>query len=455
MNIKVRFAILFTSFVSVILIISSITIYFLYANFRVEEYYTRINKETLASYNLFIENNIKVIDQQKNISKNEQSLIDFFILVYDSTQKRIYQSTDSLVKDPPKIYFNKTLINSEYRFTKNGRDVLMLYFADTGYYVFASAKDIYGLRKLRNIQLILIIVFVGSFFISILASLVFVKQAFRPLKELSNQMLDIDDVRTAQPLLVGTSNDEMTQIARSYNSMIQKLKNAFEYQNVFVNHASHELRTPLAVMLSQTEAALNNELTATELKRVLQSLKEDQLDMVELANALLLLSQFEKGETEKQWNNIRIDELIYECMESSKKAFPNIEISFNFINVPEENNLLIPANKSLLGTALKNLIKNGYQYSYDKKIKISLLVNEELTEITVENNGKEVPQEQRDQLFVPFFRAKNVDMEMGYGLGLAIVLRILQAHDGAIVYKVCDTGKNCFTITLQKQKPVE
>lgn len=46
-------------------------------------------------------------------------------------------------------------------------------------------------------------------------------------------------------------------------------------------------------------------------------------------------------------------------------------------------------------------------------------------------------------------------MEMGYGLGLAIVLRIVQAHDGLINYKVGNTGKNCFTITLQKQKPVE
>ncbi len=81
-----------------------------------------------------------------------------------------------------------------------------------------------------------------------------------------------------------------------------------------------------------------------------------------------------------------------------------------------------------------------------------ILIN---SECRFTNNGKKVPQEQRDQLFVPFFRVKNVDIEMGYGLGLVIVLRIVQAHEAAIIYKVFNTGKNCFTITLQKQKPVE
>lgn len=455
MNIKLRFAILFTSFVLLILILSSFTIYFLYANFRIQEYYARINKEALFNYNRFIDNpqNTGKINVQN--FQAEAPLLDFFILVYDSTRKKIFQSNDSLVKDPELQFFNSTFRNSETRFTKNGREALMLYFADTGNYVFASAYDKYGLRKLKNIQLILISVLLGGFIISLIAAFVFVKHAFKPLKLLSNQMVEIQEISTAQPILVANKNDEIEQIALSYNAMIERLKKTFEYQKVFIDYASHELRTPLAVMLSQTEAALNNNLNETELLQVLLSLKEDQQETIDLTNALLSLSLFEKNGTLHYSELVRVDELIYDCIEYSKKSFINLEISFNFVNIPEEADLLLLANKSLLKTAIKNLIKNGYQYSYDKKIKISLLVNTEVVEITVENSGKEVPQEQRGHLFVPFFRAKNVDMEMGYGLGLAIVLRIIQAHNGEIIYKVCDTGRNCFTIQLQKQKPVE
>lgn len=455
MNIKLRFAILFTSFVLLILILSSVTIYFLYANFRVQEYYARINKEALFTYNRFIDNptNTQKIDVQT--FQAEAPLLDFFILVYDSTYKRIYQSNDSLVRDPQPFFFKSTFQKSETRFTKNGREALMLYFANTGNYVFASAYDKYGLRKLKNIQLILMGVLLGGFIISIIAAFVFVKHAFKPLKLLSNQMVEIQEINSANPILIANKNDEIEQIALSYNAMIERLKKAFEYQKVFIDYASHELRTPLAIMLSQTEAALNNNLNANDLKNVLLSLKEDQQETIDLTNALLSLSLFDKNGILPHAEQVRIDELIYECIEHSKKTFNNIEISFNFVNVPEESHLLQLANKSLLKTAIKNLIKNGFQYSYDKKIKVNLFVNAEIVEITVENSGKEVPQEQRDHLFVPFFRAQNVDMEMGYGLGLAIVLRIVQAHNGAIIYKVCDTGRNCFTIQLQKQKPVE
>lgn len=455
MNIKLRFALLFTSFVLLILILSSITIYFLYANFRVQEYYARINKEALFAYNKFIDNpgNIEKINTQT--FQAEAPLLDFFILVYDSTHRRIYQSNDSLIRDPQAQFFKSTFQNSETRFAKNGREALMLYFADTGNYVFASAYDKYGLRKLKNIQLILMGVLLGGFIISIIAAFVFVKHAFKPLKLLSNQMVEIQEINNAEPVIIANKNDEIEQIALSYNAMIERLKKTFEYQKVFIDYASHELRTPLATMLSQTEAALNNNLSATDLNNVLLSLKEDQHKTIDLTNALLSLSLFEKNGTLPHPELVRIDELIYECIEHSKKSFINLEISFNFLNVPQESDLLVLANKALLKTAINNLIKNGFQYSFDKKIKISLLVNEEIVEITVENGGKEVPHEERDQLFVPFFRAKNVDMEMGYGLGLAIVLRIVQAHQGVIIYKVCDTGRNCFTVQLQKQKPVD
>ncbi|MFT2526190.1 histidine kinase dimerization/phospho-acceptor domain-containing protein, partial [Escherichia coli] len=69
---------------------------------------------------------------------------------------------------------------------------------------------------------------------------------------------------------------------------------AFFFQKNFVQHASHELRTPLAVMLSQTESALHNQHTIEEYKKILESLREDQQQMIELTNSLLLISQYEK-----------------------------------------------------------------------------------------------------------------------------------------------------------------
>jgi signal transduction histidine kinase len=167
------------------------------------------------------------------------------------------------------------------------------------------------------------------------------------------------------------------------------------------------------------------------------------------------LSQYEKISATDNLEIVRIDDVIYECMEDIKKAFPDVIINFNFNDILAEEYLYIDANKSLLVSAIRNLIKNGYQYSLDKQISIELSANEDKIEVVFENNGEQVREDQQDKLFIPFFRADNIDKQKGHGLGLSIVQRIIQIHNGKIAYSALRNTKNSFTITLQKQKPVE
>jgi len=110
----------------------------------------------------------------------------------------------------------------------------------------------------------------------------------------------------------------------------------FEMQKSFVHHASHELRTPLANMLAQTESALRREFSLEEAKEILQSLKEDQQELIELTNSLLLLSQYEKIYYTPEWPEVRIDEVLYDTIAAVKKIFPNISLSLEFIRMPEK-----------------------------------------------------------------------------------------------------------------------
>ncbi len=454
MNIKIRFAILFTSFVLLILIASEIAIYFLYADFRTEEFYSRINREAIYTFNQY-SNDKTPTPKNANDINSEVALVSFSSVIFDSAKHVLYKTIDSINVLPPVGYFKKAQKIGEVRFIANNKECLLLYFADTGNFVYADALDKYGLRKLNNIKLILLGVLIGGISLTIFISFFFVKQAFKPLKKLSDQMLQTTELSNAAFVHIDTRNDEVSLIAKSYNAMIERLKKAFDHQYSFVNHASHELRTPLAIMLSQTEAAISNNLSNEQLKEVLTSLKEDQQGIIELTNALLLLSQFDKSVNIQSWETIRIDELIYDCIIEAKKAFPEANINFNFTALPEEEDLSNKANKSLLITAIRNLIKNGYQYSTDKQVVINLFVDNKITSISVENKGKPIAEEQRGKLFIPFFRGDNVDKQKGHGLGLSIVHSIIKVHAGKIEYTTTAEGINCFTITLQKQKPVE
>ena len=115
-------------------------------------------------------------------------------------------------------------------------------------------------------------------------------------------------------------NNEIVQIASNFNEMLDRLEKAFQMQRNFVHHASHDLRTPLATMLSQTESALRKDLSPAEAKRVLESLKEDQLGMIELSNALLLLAQYENLNFSPDWPMVRLDEIIHDTMMSAKSC---------------------------------------------------------------------------------------------------------------------------------------
>jgi signal transduction histidine kinase len=218
-----------------------------------------------------------------------------------------------------------------------------------------------------------------------------------------------------------------------------------------VHHASHELRTPLASMLSQTESALNKQLSVSEYMQILTSLKEDELNIIELTNALLLLAQYEKLEANNTWPLVRIDELIYETMANVQKMIPDASVHFQFSSLPSnEADIMVRGNEALLKVAMFNLIKNGINYSSNRKVDITINIEQSAMKIKFENNGTVLTDEEANNIIVPFFRGANVQKIKGYGLGLSIVYRVLQLHHGYLQYAAVNASINQFTIVLPK-----
>ncbi|MGC8749291.1 ATP-binding protein, partial [Hydrotalea sp.] len=339
----------------------------------------------------------------------------------------------------------------EHHYQENQRQFVAMYMPQTKHYIIASGIDLVGMTKLADLRIILTIVFLGGLLLTALFSFFFVNGALKPLRLLSVQMKYTTEQNLNKRLPERKTHDELWQISQNFNEMLSRLNTAFENQKSFVHHASHELRTPLASMLSQTESALNKKLTEHEYKQVLQSLKEDELNIIELTNALLLLAQYEKMAEQTEWPAIRADEVIYESMATVQKMIPEASIMFQFSSLPdEEKEILIKGNEGLLKVAIINLIKNAINYSTDKKVQITLVPEKQKMRIKFENTGAVLSSEEVNKLVVPFFRGANVQKVKGYGLGLAIVHRILQLHNGQLSYEAINNNLNCFTIVLPK-----
>ena len=147
-----------------------------------------------------------------------------------------------------------------------------------------------------------------------------------------------------------------------------------------------------------------------------------------------------------------IDEIIYDTISFIKKLFPNAEINFSFESVPEnEDDIIIRGNESLLKSAFGNLVKNGYLYSSDKKINITVSYNHQDIFIHFDNFGDCI-NSTFEELITPFYRGDNATNIRGFGLGLSIVDRIIKLHKGDITYQYIEQKINRFTIQLHKAK---
>ncbi len=453
MSLRLRFALLFTIFVAIVLLISSVTIYILYFNYRQADFYELVKSEGLEFYDFVT----KIATPKNKISSknvqmlHETILWDETLLLIDSTGKVIDKIPDTLSYSIKPAFLNHIKKIGEHRYLDNQRQYVAMYIPQTHHYIIASGVDVVGMNKLADLRIILTTVFLGGLLITALFSFFFVNGALKPLRLLSTQMKYTTEQNLNKRLPERKTHDELWQIAQNFNEMLSRLNKAFENQKSFVHHASHELRTPLASMLSQTESALNKKLTEQEYVLVLQSLKEDELNLIELTNALLLLSQYEKMNESTQWPKIRIDELIYETMANVQKMIPDDTVLFQFSSLPDdEEDIMVQGNDALLKVAMINLIKNGINYSNDRKVLITIVPEKSVMKIQFENSGTVLTEAESNNMMVPFFRGANVQKVKGYGLGLSIVQRILQLHQGSLLYTAVNNSINRFTIVLPK-----
>ena len=449
MNLKLRFALFFTFFVAVILVISSSSIYFLYYNYRSGDYYKRLQSEARQTVDEFIANRAfrKGSGQmphpfRKDMFSNEN------LLILDSAYNVLFKDPDSYNYTSDEVLMKNIFAapGFEYKYQIGERDCIGLYIEKQKLYVLISAVDQNGLRKLSTLQTILAAVFLGGILLTSIMSFFFVQHAFKPLAKLSLLMKSTTEMSLSERLDEPNGRNELNSIVQNFNGMLERLNEAFESQKSFVHHASHELRTPLATMLAQTEAALRKDLSIEEYRQVLQSLKEDQEGLVDLSNSLLLLSQYERIQSANKWPPIRIDEVLYDTMSNARKMLSPIEIELQFAQVPDdEKDLMVKGNEALLKVAFTNLIKNAWQYSADKKVMITIETSGQHVIVHFDNNGDHLSESEIDKLKVPFFRGSNAVNVKGFGLGLSIVQRIMLLHHGSFGYTIAASGINRFT----------
>jgi signal transduction histidine kinase len=301
------------------------------------------------------------------------------------------------------------------------------------YLVIVSALNPYGLRELRELQKILVIGFLGALVMAYFVGKAFSYYTFVPIRRLTDKVKSITSDNLHQRLDGPDGKDEIAELTHTFNNMLNRLETAFATQNNFVSNASHELRTPLTIISSEIELALNRRPSPDEQENILRTIGTETDKLIQILNSLLLLAQSGFDGKKQQWQHIRMDELLWQAIESTQKIHRHSKINVDFSSLPDsEAALTVKGNSNLLRLAISNIISNACKYSQNKLVTVRLSTQPQHIMISITDQGIGIPPTDLQHIFEPFFRASNTHAYEGHGVGLPLTLNIIRLHQGEI-----------------------
>lgn len=246
----------------------------------------------------------------------------------------------------------------------------------------------------------------------------------RPLKWLHSgvEAVSEGDFSTRVPVV---RNDEIGKVARAFNQMTTRVRDMMDDRERLLADVSHELRSPLARMKVALEMLPEGDKRDT--------IAQDIRTMESLTTALLereqIRTRLQSGVSEPAAGTVNLIVLASEVIDNFHNTSPGVDL-----HVPPQS-LEIQGDPALFKILLKNLIDNALKFSLpdSKPVVVSLGQSDEGVEIIVDDDGPGIPDDQAEKVFEPFVKLNPArGHRSGYGLGLNLCQRIVQASGGRI-----------------------
>lgn len=241
------------------------------------------------------------------------------------------------------------------------------------------------------------------------------------------------------------THSNIGSLARVFDTMAGDIENLLNQQRDLLNAVSHELRTPLTRLDFGLALALSDDLPATSRER-LQGLVDHIRELDELVLELLSYSRLQNPARVPEQVEVALDEFIDSILGSvDDEQSPDIVIDVLLHGQLERFTL----DPRLTARALQNLLRNAMRYC-EKRIQVGVQVCPKGCEIWVDDDGIGIPDDERERIFEPFYRLdRSRDRATGgFGLGLAISRRALEAQGGTLTVEASPLGGARFRLWL-------
>jgi signal transduction histidine kinase len=435
MRTQTRIAVIFFLVTLVIIITLSGAVYFFVAKYAFTDFYKRLETRALLASRIRFENESSSVtafqEMRDSILEKLPKEEDRF---FEITPARNFEA-ESRELDLPVSFFADIVTGkaaqhqkgdiffSGIRYERNG----------TPYAVIVSAENYYYSHHLSNFRKVLLGTVIFVTFLALTVSIIFSRYVFDPVRQITNQVKDINSQNLHLRLKASGANDDVNELKATFNTMLDRLETAFATQNNFISNASHELGTPITAIMGEAEVALSKIRAAEEYRETLRVILSEAERLDRITKSLLLLAQTGFDGVREKSENVRIDQLLWDVKAIIEKMNPKNKVHINLSLLPENPNLLkIRGNEQLLHLALTNIVSNGCKYSNHQPVALSIGISDNHIIIVIKDNGIGIPQDEIKYIYDPFFRASNTQDFEGYGIGLPLTRNIVRMHKGTL-----------------------
>lgn len=334
--------------------------------------------------------------------------------VNDTLNKYLDSSQQThLFKDLPVPFVYGDLRGAALHYPDNEGDFIVLVMAINNY-----GRDIQ-----KHILLLALFLLLMSCGLIYLIGRIYANRILNPLKHILKELKRIRGNNLSIRMKTFGNRDELDDLIRTLNEMLDRIDTAFQTEKSFISNASHELNNPLTAIQGECEITLLKERSPQEYIDSLQRISTESKRITQLIRHLLFLSRQEEDILQNAREEMDLGVLLRDlCLQYSQVIFHT--------DVPE-GQALVTANFYLLRIAFQNIIDNARKYSQGQ-VDVSLSIRESAPVIEVKDYGIGIPEEEIQHIFHSFYRASNTRGYVGQGIGLSLSMKIISVYGGKI-----------------------
>jgi len=275
-------------------------------------------------------------------------------------------------------------------------------------------------------------------------------RSLRPVSAMTRKASQITATNLRERLPLAGRADELDELARVLNDMLDRLGGSLRQMEQFSSGAAHQLRTRLTRIRGELDLILRSDV-ADPPRSALERVQEEVERLSWLCGRLLLLARLDQqtGNASLFDERVDLEEVVNELLEQMAPLAQDRGVG---LRRGAMSTVRVRGSRSLLVEALLNLLDNAIRFTPEGgSVAVSLEADGDVVRLSVEDSGPGVPPEERERIFQPFYRTPRTLAEAtddGSGLGLAIVRGIAQAHGGRVELVEAPKGGSVFRLVL-------